>query len=76
MVFLCELMEKNITIIRSKQANAMTNAEKAKGELTKKLGSANQGKVKESLLYGKVGGSSKYKDPQSDMRGSSFASAK
>ena len=30
MVFLCELVEKNITIIRSKQTNVITNAEKAK----------------------------------------------
>ena len=30
LVFLCEIVEKNITIIRSKQTNIMTNAEKAK----------------------------------------------
>jgi hypothetical protein len=30
LVFLCELVEKTITIIRSKQTNAKTNAEKAK----------------------------------------------
>ena len=30
MIFLCELVEKSITIIRSKQTNAITNAEKAK----------------------------------------------
>jgi hypothetical protein len=30
LVVLCELVEKNITIIRSKQTNSITNAEKAK----------------------------------------------
>ena len=30
LVFLCELVEKNITILRSKQTNSITNAEKAK----------------------------------------------
>jgi hypothetical protein len=29
-VFLCELVEKNITIFRSKQTNVITNAEKEK----------------------------------------------
>jgi hypothetical protein len=30
LVFLCKLVEKNITILRSKQTNSITNAEKAK----------------------------------------------
>ena len=30
LVFLCELVEKNIAIIRSKQTNVITKAEKAK----------------------------------------------
>ena len=71
LVFLCELVEKNIAIIRSKQTNVITNAEKAKvwkeiidsvnaragGQ--KKIGRANQEKVEKSLFYGKVGGCSK-----------------
>ena len=57
LIFLCELVEKNITIIRSKQTNVITNAEKATvwKEITdsvnaraggqKKIGRANQGQV-------------------------------
>jgi hypothetical protein len=61
-------VEKNITILRSKQTNSITNAEKAKvwKEITdsvnaraggqKRSVGANQGKVEESLFYGKFGG--------------------
>jgi phosphoserine phosphatase len=63
-------VEKNITIIRSKQRNVITNAEKAKvwKEMTdseckdgraKKIGRPNQVKVEESLFYGNSGGCSK-----------------
>ena len=63
LVFLCELVEKNITIIRSKQTIAIANAEKAKvwKEITdsvsaraggqEKIGRVNQGKVEKSMLY-------------------------
>ena len=66
MVFLCELVEKNITIIRSKQTNVITNAEKAKvwKDITDsvnaraggqhKIGRANQGKVEKACSTAKV----------------------
>jgi hypothetical protein len=66
LVFLCELVEKNITIIRSKQTNVITNAEKAKvwKEITdsvnaraggqQKIGRANQGKVEKACSTAKL----------------------
>jgi hypothetical protein len=61
-------VEKNITIIRSKQTNVITNAEKAKvwKEITDSVNARAGGqktfgraiKVEEILLYGKVGGCS------------------
>ena len=66
MIFLYELVEKNITIIRSKQTNVITNAEKAKvwKEITdsvnartggqKKISRPNQGKVEEIRVITKL----------------------